>query len=825
VRQRALYDPYRLKHPIKRVGARGSGQWKTVTWEEALTDIASKLAEIQKDDLIDPAIPELGSVRNQLVISAGRLQDETILARVFRDGFGTINWKCDHTSICEVSHHTANDLVTEYKKNHFKPDFVNSKYILLFGTNPFEANFPHQSIARKMATFKKNGGKYAVIDPRFSLTAAKADTWVPIKPGTDGALALGIARWIIDNSKYDSNFLRNTTKTAASANGEKSYTDATYLVRTDTNRFLTSGDAGLETGGTKKVVWVTNEAKVYDTVNQGDLDPGEVEVNGIKCKTAFRLFKERVQEKTIAEYAAICGVSESTITSLATDFTSYGKKAVAQMYRGPLKHTNGLYNALAIIALNTLIGNYDWKGGNAVGGGGYHPFGGVTGQIDLKTVPNKKEVSGIPLTRHTPTKGKILNYETDAPNLYAKEGGNPKRPWFPFLSYWNYQEIIPSIKDGYPYPIKVLMTYWNTIAYSTPAAKAVAAEVLTDETKVPLFVAFDILIGDTSMYADYILPVTTYLEFYSAPGVAPTILVKNNGLRTPVVGSFDENGNYTPFLPDTRIWQDILLDLGKRLSLPGVGDNAFNGSTAKLEKTKDLYDLVASNLALELNTTSDDILAKGGAFGGSSDADLYSGDYMKSQYAGILHFFIEDLAKTKDPMTGEYFDPLPKYEPIKDVKGNEIKSSDYPDYPYQLITYKRAFHGQARTAVNPWLMMLWPENFVEISKTDANTLGVETGDIVKVTSPTGASAQGKVKVTEGIRPGVVAISHHYGHWQLGSKANTINGTATDYDPTRGAGIAANPLMMYDPYLNDVCLQDKAGGSASFFDSFVKIEKV
>jgi len=153
------------------------------------------------------------------------------------------------------------------------------------------------------------------------------------------------------------------------------------------------------------------------------------------------------------------------------------------------------------------------------------------------------------------------------------------------------------------------------------------------------------------------------------------------------------------------------------------------------------------------------------------------------------------------------------------------------NWPYQLITYKLVEHGQGRTTVDPWLMLRRPSNWVDISTSDAATLGVETGDHIRVSSPSNVTGiVGVARVTEGIRPGVVGISHHYGHWEQTSrpysmKDSTGAWTKIQGDPTRGSGITANLIMRRDQYNVNTTLQDPVGGSASFLDTRVQIQKV
>ncbi|OGW16596.1 MAG: hypothetical protein A3G93_14305 [Nitrospinae bacterium RIFCSPLOWO2_12_FULL_45_22] len=824
-----LYDPYRVKAPLKRVGPRGSGQWKTVSWDEALSDIASRLLALR--DLTTPAnpdAPEAGPVANQVLFAPGRTVEGDFSDRIWKDGFGTANYRLDHTSICEVDHHVAYELVTWDKtnkagrKNHFKADFLSSEYVLLFGSNPLESNFAFVPIARKLMEMKRNGGKYVVVDPRFSHSAAQANGgWIPVKPGTDGALALGMARWIIDNKKYDEKYLKNANKAAATADGEKTWTDATWLVDLSTNKYLRDDVLGGD--GSKFVVWDGTQGlavKSDDTTTavEGTLDTGTVTVGGKSCKSAFTLFKERVQEKTIAEYASICGIESSTIESLAREFTSHGKKAGTEHYRGTVQHTNGAYSSLAVIALDTLIGNYDWKGGSTAGGGAY---ANNTGVVDVTKVPKKVSYKGVRIDRT-----KLKFYETDGKSFFQRDGYPAKRPWFPYATHGNFQEAIPSAADGYPYSAKAIITYWNAWPYSTPALKKVFEDYVKDESKLPLFVAISLNIGEVAALADYILPDTTYLEKFAFTGTSPAILAKATAFQQPVVGSFDADMNYTPILPNTKMYMDILIELAKKMNLPSVGAGAFEdgGSLDRAwDFTRRQLDNLAKNAtsALGRTVTVEEIKAKGGAF--EDPGKEYSGDYVKNTYGNEIHLYIEELATTKDSMTGKTFDPLPKYEVPRHADDTPVDDSAYP---LHLITYKSVRHGQARTATNPWLMLLAPENYVEINSTDAKSLGISTGDKVRVTSASNTTGiVGYAKVMEGIRPGVVAISHHYGHWELGSRPHIIDGAETEYDASRGAGLQANLVMRLDAKLGNVSLQSKVGGSCSFYDTKVKVEKV
>ena len=115
----------------------------------------------------------------------GRIQagKANLTDRFFKDAYGTVNARLDHTSICETSHHVGIEHCLD-GSGHIKPDIISARYIVFFGTTPYEANFPMQAMARKLNMFREQGGKLVIVDPRFSNSAAKASEWVPITPVT-----------------------------------------------------------------------------------------------------------------------------------------------------------------------------------------------------------------------------------------------------------------------------------------------------------------------------------------------------------------------------------------------------------------------------------------------------------------------------------------------------------------------------------------------------------------------------------------------------------------------------------------------------------------
>ncbi|VAW26652.1 Molybdopterin oxidoreductase, partial [hydrothermal vent metagenome] len=323
------------------------------------------------DVLIDPDHPDMGPKNNRFVMMCGRIEHgrKELGKRFTHNAFGSNNF-FEHTTICEQSHHIGHIQITnkwvvadgkgKWKggKEHLKPDLLHSEFVIFFGTGAFEANFGKTSMAQKVTDgIVERNFKMAVVDPRMSKTAAKAKWWVPVKPGADSAFAWALIRSIMANKRYDKTFLSNANLAAAHASGERSFSDAPLLVVIENGRptkFLRASDLGI--GKNTEFVCIANGRPVKVDVNdknhsvKGDLFV-DTEVKGIKVKSSLQLVRDEAFSKTLGEWAATCQVEPRMIEEIATEFTSHGKKAACDLYRGAVQHTNGYYNAVAIIYL------------------------------------------------------------------------------------------------------------------------------------------------------------------------------------------------------------------------------------------------------------------------------------------------------------------------------------------------------------------------------------------------------------------------------------------------------------------------------------------
>jgi len=863
------------------------------------------------DVMIDPEHPDFGPKNNQFMFVWGRMKGgrEDVVDRFVKGGFGSINMN-GHTTICQGSlYFTGKAMSSKWNaekgsfdsgdKFYWQVDTANSEFVIYVGSNLLDANYGPPQRAPKATDAIVNGRKFAVVDPRLSKLAAKAWKWVPIKPGEDAAMALGMIRWMLENKKYNAAYLAIANQAAATVAGEPNYSNASWLVKIKDGvpgKHLRASElglltkqtvqkdgkdvtvyvdaAGVEFPGDTPVALVAGVPTPVNVLNPeaapvvGDLFINQ-KVGDFEVKDGMQILLESAQEHTTAEWAEIAGVKEKDILVLANEFTSHGRKAAADIHRGPSQHTNGFYNNNAWYIVNLLIGNFDYAGGT-IKLSTYDRKGSKKGQpFSVMTMWGEEEMSafGVDMLRTGIAYEKTSLFDGTYPT---------KRPWFPLASDI-YQEDIPSIGDAYPYPVKILMTYMAALPYSLPGGQKVI-EILADTKKLPLFIASDIMIGETSMYADYIFPDLSYLERWEFHGSHPSVPWKVENVRQPAI--------FIPGWPTVKVYgeeiamsfESVFIAIAEKLELPGFGPNGFAEGVQYI-RPEDLYLKQVADIAFgEKEDGSDSVpeaddeelrifldarrhlppsvfdadkwkaavggdeslwhkvvyvLNRGGRYEAFEKG--YKGDKVAHPYGRLVNLYQEKTATSINTMTGKPYAGYTKYIPAGlSSTGEEIKNNGYD---LHLITFKTITMAKARGISNYWTLGVVPEGYLLISVKDANKLGIRDGDMVRVSSTSNPKGEydlqngkkhpmvGKAKVTEGIRPGVVAFPLGFGHWASGSTDVEIDGTVVKGDPRRAVPLHANGAMQLDPVMGNVTLSDLAGGSAVFYDSMVKVEKV
>ncbi len=186
-----LYSPDRLAFPMKRTGARGEGKWQRLSWDQAYAEVVEKLKAWQ------------GNRPEALVLLSGL--DDLLVSRLAR-AYGTPHW-FSSAALTRANKETALNLTmgVSVDVNHL----AYAKYILNFGANPYETGQYHVPLVQRLIDGRLSGAKLVTFDPRTSNTAGKSDEWFPIRPGTDGLVALAMANVIVQLGLYDRDFVEN----------------------------------------------------------------------------------------------------------------------------------------------------------------------------------------------------------------------------------------------------------------------------------------------------------------------------------------------------------------------------------------------------------------------------------------------------------------------------------------------------------------------------------------------------------------------------------------------------------------------------------------
>ncbi len=288
-----LYDPDRIRHPLKRKGARGEGIWEKISWKEGIDIVIERLKSLRQEGR-----------PHHLAVLGGRYRGHMmdLMAR-FLEAYGSPNHlgNTERGSEGILKGHFFTMGVEEHLPIHWEE--VN--YVLSFGSSLLEASRPSLRNLWGYGFLRRGRpgmrGKLVQIEPRFSITASKADQWIPVQPGTDGALALGIAHWIIKENKYDRQFINNHT-------------------------------FGFED-------WKGTNGKNH---------------MGFKTLVLNQYSPEIV--------SLLTGVPVETIVEIAREFSSH-RPSIAISGRGVGMQTNGTYAQMAIDCLNALAGSIDSRGG------------------------------------------------------------------------------------------------------------------------------------------------------------------------------------------------------------------------------------------------------------------------------------------------------------------------------------------------------------------------------------------------------------------------------------------------------------------------------
>jgi anaerobic selenocysteine-containing dehydrogenase len=448
----------RVLYPLKRTRPKGAADpgWERISWEEALDFAAAGMGRIARE-----SGPE--AVAFTVTTPSGTAVADGV-GWIFRliNAFGSPNavWT---SHICNWHKDFTPQLT--FGADIGMPDYRNTGCILYWGFNP-SACWPAQ--AQEAAQAIKRGAKLIVVDPRRAGLASKADQWLRVRPGTDGALALGLAGEMIANGWYDRDFIA-------------SWSTAPFLVRNDNGRFLTGADLG---SGDGFVAW--DEAIGRPAVCAPGKSPaqpalsGEFEVETIhgplRCRPAFGLYAALCRDYSPERVEQITGVPAQQVRDTARLLHESGPVS-HYAWSGVGQGTNATQTSRAISLLYALTGSFDAPGGNAY-------FA-------------------------KPAVNSVFGFDLLPPGQRAKALGAAERPLGPAAKGWvNDRDLYRAILDGKPYPVKGLVGFGSNLLLSRPSP-AMGRQALE---KLDFYVHADLFLTPMAQYADVVLPVASPWE-------------------------------------------------------------------------------------------------------------------------------------------------------------------------------------------------------------------------------------------------------------------------------------------------------------------------
>jgi anaerobic selenocysteine-containing dehydrogenase len=477
-------NPSRLRHPLKRVGERGAGQWQEISWEEAFDLIEARMGAIREKYGAESMIFSMGTGRDVgawICMLAYAFGSPNVMFSMSGLGCYTPRIAASETVLGDYCVFDGGQWLPGRTQN---PRYKTPECIVVWGYN-IPASCPDNIFGHWAIDLMKQGAKLITIDPRLTWFASRSDKWLQLRPGTDAALAMGFLNVIISEGLYDKEFVEK-------------WTNSPHLIRLDNGKLLREQD--LKTGGSADnfVVWDTlsRSAVIWDTQVQEYALPnikpaleGEFEVKladgeNIAVTTVWSTFLKQVAEYPLDKVSAITWVPQEDIIAAAR---LYAQSKPATIQWGlAIDSTPGMTpTAQAIANLWCITGNVDAPGGNVIA---RSAFGAVA-----YALPGSKGVI------------KLKSAEIDKKRIgYQKYG-----PFREFI--WRAQTdlVLEQITTADPYPVKGMWIQCCNLVGGIGYDPKRWVEALK---KLDFVVVVDLFMNPTTQFADVVLPASTFLE-------------------------------------------------------------------------------------------------------------------------------------------------------------------------------------------------------------------------------------------------------------------------------------------------------------------------
>jgi molybdopterin-containing oxidoreductase family molybdopterin binding subunit len=769
-----LYNPNRVKVPLKRTnpkkGLDEDPGWEEISWDQAIDTVVAELDRLRDDP------------KKLWTHSWDAVGDNIFWLKAFGSAFGTPHVNSAASPTCGKVVHPV-----EFFSGggfHQQPDLHYANHCILVGTQfaiATRGSYNHHAL--DMAEARARGMKLVVVDPVGGYAAAKANEWVPIRPGTDAALALGMLNVLLNEEGiYDVEFLKHKT-------------NAPYLVGAD-GRYLRDGATG------EPLVHDAADGTVKTHDDPSLADPaitGSYVAETKQGRPAFELLRAHVAKYAPERTEEITTIPAATVRRMAREFGQAARigetitidgvelpyrPACVDWAKGTQGHKHGFHQCWPLKLLNIVIGAVNVPGGimstNAAGERPHHwgPEGGTDGMLEEG--------------------GHIL----PLPHPKAFPGRTPKKPLrmdlgelFPLASH--YHPILPvTVEDPSAYGL----TYGREMMMHTPVNSLFSS--FGDFKKVErlfqslrFIVGFAVEINETHLFDDVVLPFPSYLERYDFNGGSGCHSIPPCGqhdfhwqVRQPVIEA----------APGVRHSQDVLIEIADRVGMLGDYYRLLNHTymlkddhVLKPDRRYPIADII-------------DRTARSW-FGEERGLDWFRDNAVISLPKDIEQCYIGPFLEARVPIYLEHF--LDRGDELKGVLGEmglEWDLSDYrplsdwmpcPSYDavkngeFDLIAvhFKLPYVYGSYGNENPWVDELCERTdayAILVNEAVGKAKGLRDGDTVWLESPV-RKVKAKVKLTQCIHPQVVGVGGHFGHFSPGMPI------------ARGKGVSFNSLLPTD----------------------------
>jgi anaerobic selenocysteine-containing dehydrogenase len=690
-----VYSPDRLQYPLKRTKPKGESDpgWVRISLDEAMTLTAASLAAIKEKYGAEAVVFGFGTP------SGGGISDGARWVERLANAFGSPNLLAS-LHLCNWNREWGAQYT--YGVPTPPPDYDNAKCILLWGMNPY-ATWP--AAAARINRAKARGAKLIVIDPRKSGAVEKADLWLRVRPGGDGALALSMIHVLLEEKLFDETFVRD-------------WTNGAFLVREDNNQLLTAAD--LSPAGDRETyfVWDNHSGTLASYRADGRFDRDGVvpalfaehrvalaDGRSVSCTPAFQLLGEVASHYALERAEQLTWVAAQDVRRAVRLFVD-AKPSCYYSWVGIELHRDATQTNRAICVFYALTGQFDQRGGNLLYA--TTPIQPITGQelLPREMIERRLGIDEFP-----------LGSPGHSGRVQAKH-------------------VYDAILNGKPYPIKALISFGSDpLIGNGDTLRGKAALQALD-----FFVDVDTFANPSAAFADLLLPASTCWE---REGLMPSFSTAEETatwaqLRPAVV----------PPLYESRADIEIVFELANRL---GLSEKFFGGDMDAGYN----YHLAPSGLTVE-QLRANQIGMR------ASSRTRYQKHAEKDPKTGRPKGFQTPTGKleiysTKFATAG--YSPLPGMPQPGDGFDTSGPSAEYP---LTLTSFRLMQFCDQQHRNIPRLRRQAREPLLEMHPETASSLDILNGDLVQL-----ETAHGAVKLRAKFNPSLhtKVVTVPYGWWQ------------------------------------------------------------